>query len=136
MRLSVSVTERRRIPPLSAFEEEIGFTRAVRVGDRILVSGMTAVLPDGSIPAEAGAQADRCFAEIIRYIEQLDGCADDVVRVRMFVTDIAYADAVSAAFSRALKRARPTGTLVAIAALYRPEWKIEIEAEAIVAARG
>src|SRR4051812_35963083 len=128
------MTERRRIPPLSSFEDEIGFTRAVRVGDRILVSGMTAVLPDGTIPAEAGAQADRCFEEIIRYIEQLGGAAEDVVRVRMFVTDIADADAVSASFSRALKRARPTGTLVAIAALYHPEWKVEIEAEAVVEA--
>jgi enamine deaminase RidA (YjgF/YER057c/UK114 family) len=126
------MSERRRIPPLSPFEEEIGFTRAVRVGDRILVSGMTAVMPDGSVPDDAGAQADRCFEEIIRYIEELGGRAEDVVRVRMFVTDIAYADAVSAAFSRALKRARPTGTLVAIAALYRPDWKVEIEAEAVL----
>jgi enamine deaminase RidA (YjgF/YER057c/UK114 family) len=126
------MSERRRIPALSPFEEDIGFTRAVRIGDRILVSGITAVLPDGSVPVEAGAQADRCFAEIIHYIEQLGGRAEDVVRVRMFVTDIADADAVSAAFSRALKRARPTGTLVAIAALYRPDWKVEIEAEAVV----
>jgi enamine deaminase RidA (YjgF/YER057c/UK114 family) len=126
------MSERRRIPPLSPFEEEIGFTRAVRVGDRILVAGTTAVMPDGSVPADAGAQADRCFQEIIRYIEELGGRAEDVVRVRMFVTDIADADAISAAFSRALKRARPTGTLVAIAGLYRPDWKVEIEAEAIV----
>jgi len=125
---------RTRIPPRSPFEEQIGFTRAIRVGDRILVSGITAVMPDGSVPAEAGAQADRCFAELISYIEELGGRATDVVRVRMFVTDIADADAVSAAFSRAMKPARPTGTLVAIAALYRPEWKVEIEAEAVVAA--
>ena len=129
------MTERRRIPPLSPFEEEIGFTRALRDGDHILVSGITAVMPDGSVPAEAGAQADRCFHEIIRYIEELGGCAEDVVRVRMFATDIADADAISAAFTRALKSARPTGTLVAVAALYRPEWKVEIEAEALVRSR-
>ncbi|MDB5718385.1 MAG: Endoribonuclease [Sphingomonas bacterium] len=128
------MSERRRIPPLSSLEEEIGFTRAVRVGDRILVSGMTAVLPDGSVPVDAGVQADRCFEQIIQYIEELGGRADDVVRVRMFVTDIADADTVSAAFSRALKCARPTGTLVAVSALYRPEWKVEIEAEAVVQA--
>jgi enamine deaminase RidA (YjgF/YER057c/UK114 family) len=121
-----------RIPPLSPFEWEIGFTRALRVGNQIWVSGITAVMPDGSVPAEAGAQADRCFAEIIRYIEQLGGQADDVVRVRMFVTNIADANAVSAAFSRAVKIARPTGTLVAVAALARPDWKVEIEAEALV----
>jgi len=127
------MTDRDRIPPLSPFEEEIGFTRALRVKDRILVSGITAMMPDGSIPADAGAQADRCFQEILRYVAELGGRAEDVVRVRMFVTDIADADAVSAAFSRALKCARPTGTLVAVAALYRPEWKVEIEAEAVVA---
>ena len=121
-----------RIPPRSPFEEEIGFTRAIRVGNRILCSGITAVMPDGSIPADAGAQADRCFAEILSYIEELGGAATDVVRVRMFVTDIADADAVSAAFTRAMKPARPTGTLVAVAALYHPEWKVEIEAEAVV----
>lgn len=126
------MTERRRIPPMSTFEEQTGFTRAIRVGDRILVSGTTAVMPDGSVPATAGAQADRCFAQIIGYIEALGGRAEDVVRVRMFVTDIADADAVSAAFSRAVKVARPTGTLVAVAALARPAWKVEIEAEAVV----
>jgi enamine deaminase RidA (YjgF/YER057c/UK114 family) len=126
------MSDRLRIPPLSPFEEEIGFTRALRDGDRIYVSGITAVMPDGSVPADPGAQADRCFQEIIRYIVELGGQAEDVVRIRMFVTDMADADAVSAAFSRALKSARPTGTLVAVAGLYRPDWKVEIEAEAIV----
>ena len=128
------MTDRQRIAPLSKFEEEIGFTRALRVGDRIVISGTTATLPDGSVPVEAGEQADLIFAEIVRHIEELGGSALDVVRVRMFVTDIAYADDVSAAFTRAMKPARPTGTLVAISALYRPEWKVEIEAEAVVSA--
>jgi enamine deaminase RidA (YjgF/YER057c/UK114 family) len=127
--------ERRSIPPLSPFEEKIGFTRALRIGDHIVVSGITAVLPDGTIPADAGAQADRCFEEIIGYIRQLGGDTSDVVRVRMFVTDIADADAVSAAFSRALKHVRPAGTLVAVAALANPKWKVEIEADAIVSRR-
>ena len=126
------MTDRSRIAPLSKFEEEVGFTRAIRVGDRILVSGTTANLPDGTVPADAGDQADLIFAEIIRHIEELGGRAEDVVRIRMFVTDIAYADAVSASFSRHVKIARPTGTLVAVSGLYRPEWKVEIEAEAAV----
>ena len=128
------MSDRTRIPPLSPFEEEVGFTRAIRVEDRIIVSGTVGVAADGSIPAEAGAQADLAFADIIRHIETLGGTAGDVVRVRMFVTDIADADAVSAAFSRALKPTRPTGTLVAVAALYNPRWKVEIEAEAVVSA--
>jgi len=125
------MSERRRIPPLSAFEEEIGFTRAMRVGDHIFVAGTVAELRDGEA-MDAGAQADDCFRQIIGHIEELGGSALDVVRVRMFVTDIADADAISAAFTRAMKPARPTGTLVQVAALYGPNWKCEIEAEAIV----
>ena len=134
-RALVAAGERRSIPPLSPFEEKIGFTRALRTGNNIVVSGTTAVMPDGTIPADAGAQADRCFEEIIGYIRQLGGDASDVVRVRMFVTNIADANAVSDAFSRALKHVRPTGTLVAVAALANPKWKVEIEADAIVAKR-
>ena len=124
--------ERRRIPPLTPFEEQIGFTRAVRAGNRIVVSGQVGVEADGSVAADAGSQADRCFALIAQYITELGGRIEDVVRIRMFVTDIADADAVSAAFSRALGHVRPTGTLVAVAALYDPRWKVEIEAEAEV----
>ncbi|MGZ3171970.1 MAG: Rid family hydrolase [Croceibacterium sp.] len=126
------MAERTRIPPLSPFEEQAGFTRALRTGNRIVVSGTIGVEADGSAAPDTGAQADRCFALIRQYIEQLGGRMDDVVRVRMFVTDIANADSVTAAFTRALGHVRPTGTLVAIAALYRPEWKVEIEAEAVV----
>ena len=126
------MSERQRIPPRGPFEEEVGFTRALRTGNRIVVSGTTGVEADGSVAEDAGAQADRCFALIREYIEELGGRMEDVVRIRMFVTDIADADAISAAFTRALKHVRPTGTLVAIAGLYDPRWKVEIEAEAEV----
>ena len=124
------MTDRTRIPPRSKFEEEVGFTRALRVKDWIIVAGTI----DDRVPpaADAGAQADRIYELIGGYIEELGGTLEDVIRVRMFVTDIADADAVSAAFSKHLKRACPTGTLVAIAALYRPEYKVEIEAEAVI----
>jgi enamine deaminase RidA (YjgF/YER057c/UK114 family) len=123
---------RQRIPALSPFEEEIGFTRAIRAGSIIAVSGTVGVEADGSVKDDAGAQADRCFTLIREHIEALGGHMGDVVRIRMFVTDIKDADAVSAAFSRALKATRPTGTLVAIAGLYDPRWKVEIEADAVI----
>jgi len=125
------MTERKSIPPLSSFEEEIGFTRALRVGDHIFVAGTVANMLPGEV-LDAGAQADDCFRQIVAHIEELGGTALDVVRVRMFVTDIADADAVSAAFTRAMKPTRPVGTLVQVAALYSPAWKCEIEAEAVV----
>ena len=123
---------RQRIPALSPFEEEIGFTRALRVGSQIFVSGSIGVEADGSVSPEAGRQADRCYELIRSHIEELGGHMGDVVRIRMFATDIKDADAISAAFSRALKATRPTGTLVAIAGLYDPRWKVEIEADAVI----
>jgi enamine deaminase RidA (YjgF/YER057c/UK114 family) len=125
--------ERLRTRSASPFEEQIGFCRAMRVGDRILVSGTAPIEDDGSsTPGDAGAQADRCFELILRAIRELGGNEEHVVRVRMFVTDIADADAVSASHARWMKPAVPAATLVAVNALYRPEWKVEIEAEAIM----
>ena len=100
----------------------------MRVGDRIIVAGNVA-------PGDtAGEQATRCFEQIVDYIQQLGGQSGDVVRVRMFVTDIADAQAVTAAFTKAVGHARPTGTLVAVAALAAPAFKVEIEAEAVIGA--
>ena len=126
-------SERKRIPPLSKFEEETGFTRALRAGDRIIVAGTIATEEDGS-PTQggAGAQADRIFTMIRSYVEELGGTMEDMVRIRMFVTDIADAEVVSAAFTKHLGHVRPTGTLVAIDALAHPAFLVEIEAEAIV----
>jgi enamine deaminase RidA (YjgF/YER057c/UK114 family) len=125
--------DRKRLQSASPFEEQIGFCRAMRVGDRIFVSGTAPIEDDGSsTQGDAGAQADRCFTLITRAIEELGGQVEDVVRVRMFVTDIAHADAVSASHARHMKPARPAATLVAVKELYRPEWFVEIEADAIV----
>lgn len=124
------MTDRKRIEPRSKFEAEVGFTRGLRVGNQIVIAG---TVDDRNPPApSAGEQADRIYELIGSYIEELGGTMKDVVRVRMFVTDIADADAVSAAFTKHLKATCPTGTLVAISALYRPEIKVEIEADAIV----
>jgi enamine deaminase RidA (YjgF/YER057c/UK114 family) len=123
---------RQRIPPLSRFEEQAQFTRAIRVGERIIVSGNIGSEADGTISPDAGRQAERCFEQILDCIGQLGGRSGDVVRVRMFVTDIKDAEAVTAAFTKAVGHARPTGTLVAVAALAGPNFKVEIEAEAIV----
>ncbi|WP_305098350.1 Rid family hydrolase [Croceibacterium aestuarii] len=126
------MSKRTRIPPLSPFEEQAGFTRALRTGNRIVCAGTVGVEEDGSVSPDAGKQADRCFAMIKGYIEELGGTIEDVVRVRMFASDIKDADAITAAFTRALGHVRPTGTLVAVAALYHPSWKVEIEAEAVI----
>ena len=128
--------ERRRTSGCSPFEAAFGFARAIRVGDRILVSGTAPIEPDGSsTPGDAAAQARRCFAIIHKAIEELGGSAADVVRTRMYITDPADADTVGAVHGELFGDVRPTATMVVVAALLRPEWRIEIEAEALLGER-
>lgn len=127
------MTVRPRASSGSPYEAAIGFSRAIRVGNRILVSGTAPVEDDGSsTPGNAGAQAERCFAIIVRAIEQLGGGAEDVVRTRMFITDPADAELVGAAHGRWFADVQPAATMAVVAALLRPEWKVEIEAEAVM----
>ncbi len=127
------MTTRTRASSGSPFEASIGFCRAIRVGDRILVSGTAPVEADGcSTPGDAEAQAERCLAIIVAAIEQLGGQAEDVVRTRMFLTDAADAEAVGRAHGRWFGDVRPAATMVAGAVLLRPEWRVEIEAEAVI----
>lgn len=115
----------------SPFEASIGFSRAVRIGTRILVSGTAPVEPDGSsTPGDAEAQADRCLQVIVQAVEALGGTAADVVRTRMFLVDPADAAAVGRAHGRVFGQIRPASTMLAGAVLLRPEWRVEIEAEA------
>lgn len=124
---------RRHTASTSPYEATIGFARAVRVGDRILVSGTAPVEPDGSTtPGDAAAQAERCFAIIAQAIGQLDGRIDDVVRTRMYLIDPADAEAVGQVHGRMFGTVRPAATMLVVAALLRPEWQVEIKAEAIV----
>lgn len=112
-----------------------GFARAVRVGDRIIIAGSGPVEPDGTTtPGGAAAQAERCCAIIVAAIAELGGTAAGVVRTRMLLTDPADQDAVGAVHARYFGAARPAATMAGVAWLCRPEWKIEIEAEAVVAA--
>lgn len=117
----------------SPYEASIGFCRAIRVGDRILVSGTGPVEPDGSsTPGDAGAQAERCLAAIVGAIEQLGGSAEDVVRTRQYLVDAADAEAVGRAHARWFGDIRPASTMLVVARLLRPEWRVEIEAEAML----
>ena len=117
----------------SPYERSIGFSRAVRVGDRVVVSGTGPIWPDGSCPDDAGAQARRCW-EIIAEALTTAGCGlADVIRTRMFLVDRDAAEAVSAVHGELFADVRPAATMVIVAALLDPRWLVEIEAEAVVA---
>lgn len=127
------MNERRQATSGSPFESAFGFARAVRQGNRIIVAGTGPVEPDGSTtPGGAAEQAARCCAIIVAAIEELGGSAADVVRTRMLLTDTHDQDAVGAVHARFFGAARPAATMAGVAWLCRPEWRVEIEAEAVI----
>ena len=117
----------------SPFEATIGFSRAVRVGDRVLVSGTGPIWPDGSCDPDPAAQARRCFDIVATALAEAGASLDDVVRSRVLLVDVADLDAVSAVHAEVYTRARPAATMVAVVGLVDPRWKVEIEAEAVLA---
>jgi enamine deaminase RidA (YjgF/YER057c/UK114 family) len=124
--------ERRHISSGSPFEPTIGFSRAVRVGDRVVVSGTGPVMPAGPCPDGAGPQARRCFEIIAAALAEAGASLDDVVRTRMYVTSAGDGDAVGAVHGEILGHVRPAATMVVVAGLLDPAWKVEIEAEAVL----
>lgn len=127
------MSERQRTTSGSPFEETFGFARAVREGNRIIVAGTGPVEPDGSTtPGGATEQAERVCAIIVAAIEALGGRAADVVRTRMLLTDPADQNAVGAVHARFFGMAKPASTMAGVAWLARPEWRVEIEAEAMI----
>ena len=125
--------DRQRIPSGSPFEDVIGFSRAVRVGSRVHVSGTGPVWPDGGCDPDVEVQADRCFAIIEAALAEAGATLDDVVRTRMFLTDAADWEAVGRAHGRAVGHVRPAATMVVVAGLVDPRWRVEIEVDAEVA---
>jgi len=116
----------------SPFEASIGFSRAVRVDDRVVVSGTAPIWPDGSCDPDAGVQASRCIEIIAASLGQLGSTLDEVVRTRMFLVDAADSEAVGRAHAAAFGTARPAATMVVVSRLLDVRWRVEIEAEAIV----
>jgi enamine deaminase RidA (YjgF/YER057c/UK114 family) len=125
--------ERQRISSGSPYEQPIGFSRAVRVGDRVLVSGTGPVWPDGGCDPDPQTQAARCFEIAVGALAQAGATAADVVRTRMYVTDAADWQAVGRAHGQVFGEVRPAATMVVVAGLVDPRWRVEIEVEAIVA---
>jgi enamine deaminase RidA (YjgF/YER057c/UK114 family) len=126
--------ERRHISSGAAFEQRVGYSRAVRVDDRVWVSGTAPIMPgDADPPPGAYEQAKVCLAIIERALAEAGASLDDVVRTRIFVTDARHIDDVGRAHGEAFARARPATTGV-VTQLLDPRWLVEIEAEAVILA--
>jgi enamine deaminase RidA (YjgF/YER057c/UK114 family) len=125
--------ERQRIASGTEWESRVGYSRAVRVGDRVLVSGTTATDEDGEVvggtPAE---QTERALSNVERALTEAGAGLADVVRTRVYVTDIDDWEAVGEVHGEFFDEARPAATMVEVSALVAPELVVEVECEAVV----
>jgi enamine deaminase RidA (YjgF/YER057c/UK114 family) len=117
------------------FEKTVGYSRAVKVGDMVFVAGTTA-LDEGKVvaPNDAEKQTDFVLQKIGRALNQAGASFADVVRTRIFVTDIEAFDAVGRAHGRVFTDIRPACTMVEVSALADPALVVEIEADAVIGA--
>lgn len=126
--------ERQRVSSGSPFEEAIGFSRALRVGDRVLVAGTAPVWPDGSSDPDPGAQARRCWEIVLTALAEAGAGPEDVVRTRQLIVEAGDAEAVGRVHGEVFGEIRPVSTMVVVAGLLDPRWRVEVEAEAVVTA--
>lgn len=124
--------ERRTISSGSPFESAIGFSRAVRVDDRVVVSGTAPIWADGSVDPDPKVQARRCLEIMLAALVEAGGRAEDVVRTRMFITDAADAGVIGEAHGEVFSGIRPASTMVVVNGLLDPRWKVEMELEAML----
>jgi enamine deaminase RidA (YjgF/YER057c/UK114 family) len=129
-----TMNDRQRIVSVSPYEDVIGFSRAVRVGDLVFVSGTVAWGPDGKLVGlgDVYAQAKQTIANIESYLRQAGAGLRDVVRTRIYLTDISRWEDAARAHREAFADVRPASSLLEVSRLASPDMLVEIEAVAVV----
>jgi enamine deaminase RidA (YjgF/YER057c/UK114 family) len=127
-----TIRMRKNISSGSPYEKSVGFSRAVRIGKRISVSGTAPIADDGSaaFPGDAYRQTRRCLDIIKQAIEEAGGSLTDVIRTRVYLTKAETWSEVAKAHGEYFSSIRPACTFVEVSRLIDPQWLVEIEAEA------
>lgn len=118
-------------------EEKIGYSRIVKVGPFVYVGGTTSVQPDGSVYGEGDpyAQAKYVFEKLKKLLEQAGSKIEEVVRIKMYVTDIKNGAEINRAYVEYFKTVKPLFTMVGTTELFRPAQLLEVEMDAIIGSK-
>ena len=122
--------ERRFVPAVSPYADTVGYSRAVRAGGHIYVSGTAPIGCDSPDPYE---QAKRCLEIIVGALAELGAGPEHVVRTRVYITDPADWEAIGRAHGEVFGELRPASAMLVITGVLDPAWKVEIEADAVLA---
>jgi enamine deaminase RidA (YjgF/YER057c/UK114 family) len=125
--------ERKNISTGSKWEPIIGYSRAVRIGNQVFVSGTTGSDAAGTVAGDTYAQTKQALENIVSALKQAGASASDVVRTRIFMTDITAWELAGKAHGEVFGTIRPATTMVEVKKLIAPEMLVEIEADAVIA---
>lgn len=130
---ALEVDDRQLVSSGSPWEKRVGFSRAVRVGNGVLVAGTACALPGNQDPpADAYSQAKWCLDTIEAALNSAGARIEDTVRTRIYLVDTADFEAVGRAHGEVFGEIRPANSTVTVKELLDPRWRVEIEAEAII----
>ena len=125
---------RRRVATGTEWESTVGYSRAVRAGDRIFVAGTTATDDEGDpvAPGDPAAQTRHALETVVEAVREAGGRREHVVRTRMYVTDVDDWETIGAVHGEFFGDVRPASSMVEVSSLIGPKYVVEIEAEAFI----
>jgi enamine deaminase RidA (YjgF/YER057c/UK114 family) len=121
-----------RVASGSPYEQTVGFSRAVRTGRHVYVSGTAPIWPDGHVDPDPLVQARRCWEIALDALARLGGSAGDAVRTRTYLTDRRYEGPASQAHGEVFADVRPASTMLVVVSMLDPRWVVEVELDAVL----